>query len=213
MERREACFSIIFAFMHDLIASYLFQNKTCPLPGMGTLSILTSVAEANFTNRQISAPKPEIHFDKRETDTTGLQTYIAATTHSNTYEVTEALDHFFDDLRNEMTKQSTAKLDGVGNFFVDASGHIKFKEEELPPFFLPPVFAERVIHPKAEHHILVGDKETTNTIMAGFLDETPITKERWWIWAILLAAIGLLLLVIYFTQINGASPFGNAIKI
>ena len=60
--------------MHHLIASYLFQNKTCPLPGLGTLSINTSAAEADFTIKQIAAPKPVIQFDdkgKRTKETIG----------------------------------------------------------------------------------------------------------------------------------------------
>ena len=202
-----------FKRMNHLIALYLFQNKTCPLPGLGTLSINTSAAEADFTIKQIAAPKPVIQFDDKETDASGLLNYVATTTHSNEYEVTEALDHFCDNLKTEISNQSNVKLDGIGNFFVDANGHIKFKEEELPEVFLQPVYAERVIHPKAEHNILVGDKETTNTVMTEFLNEKPEVKDRWWIWAIVLGTIGLLMLVIYFTEINGASPFGNAIKI
>ncbi len=199
--------------MQQLIASYLFQNKTCPLPGLGTLSIHTSGAEADFTIKQISAPKSFIQFENKESDASGLLNYVAATTHSNNYEVTEALDHFCDNLKNEISNQANAKLEGIGNFFAGTNGQINFKQEELPTVYLQPLFAERVIHPKAEHHILVGDRETTNRVMTELLNEKPAAKDRWWVWAILLGAIGFLLLVIYFTQANGTSPFGNAIKI
>ena len=83
----------------------------------------------------------------------------------------------------------------------------------MPSAFFQSVVAERVIHPQAEHQILVGDKETTNTVMTEFLTEKPEVRDRWWIWAIVLGAIGLLILLIYFTGANGTSPFGNAIKI
>jgi hypothetical protein len=199
--------------MHQLIASYLFQNKICPIPGLGTLAINTLGAEADFTTKRIAAPKPVIQFENKETDAAGLLNYIAASTKGNTYEVTEALDHFCDHLKNKMANLANAKLEGIGDFIADAHGNISFKQEELPTEFLQHVFAERVIHPKSEHLILVGDKETTNTLMAEFLNETPVAKDRWWIWAIVLGAIGLLMLLIFFTEINGASPFGNAIKI
>jgi hypothetical protein len=199
--------------MQKQIASYLFQNRTCPLPGLGTLSILNSGAEADFTNKQITAPKPFIHFTDMETDASGLLDYLSMKTESNKYEVTEALDHFCDKIKKEMTDRADVKLEGIGNFFVDGSGKINFKQEELPASFLQPVFAERVVHPDAEHQILVGDKETTNTIMTEFLAPKAETKDRWWIWAIVLGVTGLLLLVIYFAELNGASTFGNAIKI
>ena len=199
--------------MQNQIASYLFQQKICPLPGLGTLSVLNSVAEADFTNKSITPPKSFIQFTNTETDTTGLVNYLSAITGGTKYEVTEALDHFCDNLKNKIIDQENIKLESIGNFFVDGSGKINFKTAELPAAFLQPVFAERVIHPDAEHHILVGDKETTNTVMTELLAPKTVTKDRWWIWAIILGAIGLTALLIYFTELKGTVPFGNTIKI
>ena len=199
--------------MQKQIASFLFQHKTCPLPGIGTLFMLNAGAEADFTNKIIAAPKPFIKFEHTETETAGLLDYLSASTEGSKYEVTEALDHFCDNFKKQITDQSNAKLESIGNFFVDETGKISFTQEELPATFLQPVIAERVIHADAEHNILVGDKETTNTIMTDFFNETAFVKDRWWIWAIVLGAIVLLALVIYFTELNGTSSFGNAIKI
>ncbi|MBK8521369.1 MAG: hypothetical protein WAT20_04525 [Ferruginibacter sp.] len=198
--------------MQHQIASYLFQHKTCPLPGLGTLSVLYSGAQADFTNKTIASPKSFIGFSETETDATGLLNYLAATSGGSIYEVSEALDHFCDNLRNEMTKQPDVQLESVGSFFVDASGKINFKPEELPPVFTQPVFAERVIHPDAEHQILVGDKETTNTVMTELLAPRSAIKDRWWIWAIVLALVGIAAIVFYFTAYNGTTAFGNAIN-
>jgi nucleoid DNA-binding protein len=198
--------------MHQQIASYLFQNKTCPLPGFGTLSLSHSGAESDFTNRSIAAPRPMISFDIKETGTAGLLNYLSATTGANQDEVTAALDHFCDGLKKEMAENSIVKLDSIGKFYGDSSGIINFKPEELPPVFLQPVHAERVIHPDAEHQILVGDKEKTNTQMTELLAPKAESKDRWWIWAIVLGAISVLLLVIYFTGYKNTSAFGNAIN-
>ena len=198
--------------MQNQIASYLFQHKTCPLPGLGTLSVLHSGAEADFTNKSIAAPKSFIEFSETETDATGLLNYLAVTSGGSTYEVSEALDHFCDNLRNKMTQQSDVHVENVGSFFVDASGKINFKPEELPTAFTQPVFAERVIHPDAEHHILVGDKETTNTVMTELLAPKSEIKDRWWIWAIVLGLIGIAAIVFYFTAFNGTTAFGSAIN-
>lgn len=195
--------------MQKLIASFLFQHKYCPLPGVGTLSISNGEAAADFTNKTIAAPKPLIHFTNTETEPSGLLDYLAASTDGSRIEATEALGHFCDTLK----KESNTKLESIGNFFVDDAGNISFAQEELPQTFLQPVYAERVIRPDEEHNILVGDRETTNTMMTGYFNETPAVKDRWWIWAIVLAAIGLLAMLIYFTQFNGTSSFGNTIKI
>ena len=198
--------------MQNKIASYLFQHNTCPLPGLGTLTVLHSGAEADFTNKSIAAPTSFIEFSETETDTTGLLNYLAATSGGNTYEVSEALDHFCDNLRNKITQQPDVQLDTVGSFFVDASGKINFKQQELPAAFTQSVFAERVIHPDAEYQILVRDKETTNTVMTELLAPKSATKDRWWIWAIVLGLIGIATIVFYFTAFKGTSAFGNAIN-
>ena len=198
--------------MQKQIASYLFQNKSCPLPGLGTLSISNSAAESDFTNKIFTAPKPVIHFEQTETDTNSLLNYLSATTGADKYEASEALSHFCDNLKQQITGQPNVQLKSIGSFFVGTSGKINFKDEALPVAFTQPVFAERVVHPDVEHQILVGDKETTNTVMTEFLAPKSATKNRWWIWAIVLGAIGLLVLLIYFTEFNGAYPFSNVIK-
>ena len=183
------------------------------MPGIGTLLMLHEGAQADFTNKIIAAPKPFIKFEHTETETAGLLDYLSASTAGSKYEVTEALDHFCDNLKKQISDQLNAKLESIGNFFVDETGKINFTQEELPATFLQPIFAERVSHPDAEHNILVGDKETTNTEMTEFLAPRAEIKDRWWIWAIVLAAISLLALVIYLTELNGTASFGNAIKI
>jgi nucleoid DNA-binding protein len=199
--------------MHHLIASYLFQNRTCPLPGLGTLTIHTNRAETNFTNQLITAPEPVVQFKDSETNATGLLNYIARKTNSNTDEVTEALHRFCNNIKNEISLHAKASLGSIGNFIADSNGNIIFKQSVLHEAFLQPVTAERVIHPKAEHTMLVGDKETTNTVMSEYFNETPATKDRWWVWAIVLGVIGLLIVLYYFSGTNVISSFGNTIKI
>lgn len=198
--------------MQKQIASYLFQNKSCYLPGLGTLYVINSGAEIDFTNKHILSPKAIIQFEEVKTDAAGLLDYLSATTGADQYEVTAAFDHFCDTLTTEINNKPEVALESIGTFFVDGSGKINFKSEELPAAFVQSVFAERVVHPDAEHQILVGDKETTNTEMTELLNEKIATKDRWWIWAIVLGIVGLLVLVVYFTEFKGTSAFGNAIN-
>ncbi|MBK8608778.1 MAG: hypothetical protein IPL84_02185 [Chitinophagaceae bacterium] len=199
--------------MQQQIASYLFQNKSCPLPGLGTLSIQQSGAVVDFSNKMIAAPKTIVHFTEKETDPAGLLSYLSAKTGGEFDDVVAAVDHFCDNLKNEIDRQQKVILENIGRFSVNGSGKIVFEQEELPPAFLQPVNAERVIHPDAEHQILVGDRETTNTVMTELLAPKEQTTDRWWIWAIVLGVVALLMLLIYFTELKGAMPFGNTIKI
>ena len=199
--------------MHHLIASYLFQNKTCPLPGLGTLSVNTGNAALDFLNTAIKAPASTITFDTKENDASHLLDYIAAKTNSTVFETINKLGQFCNNLKAATIANHPATLDGVGNFFSDSSGNINFQPNSLPTYFFQPVKAVRVIHPQTEHNILVGDKETTNTLMTEYFTEAPVKKNRWWIWAIVLGAIGLLAILYYISNTNFSALFGNSISI
>jgi hypothetical protein len=206
--------------MHYLIASYLFQNKSCSLPGLGTLSVSAGKAEADFLNTVIKAPSPRIIFEAKESDTGNLLDYIAAKTNHSIAQTIRQLEQFCNSLKTAATRgaqgaaNQPAALNGVGNFFIDSSGKINFRSEQLPAAFLQPVKAERVIHPQAEHQILVGDKETTNIVMSEyFSEEVPVKKNRWWIWAIVLGAIALAAILLYLNNAGLLSMAGSAMPI
>lgn len=199
--------------MHYLIASYLFKNKSCPLPGLGTLSVVMGKAEADFLNSVIKAPVPIIIFDSKENDASNLLDYIAAKTNSTVLQTIDKLGQFCNNLKAAIKTGQPAVLNGVGNFFTDSSGSINFRSSQLPVTFFQPVKAERVIHPEAEHQILVGDKETTNTLMTEYFSEVPVKKKRWWIWAVILGAIALIAILLYLNNANATSMFGNIMPV
>jgi len=199
--------------MHHLIALYLFKNKTCPLPGLGTLFVETGKAETDFVNTVINAPVSVISFENKDNDASNLVGYIAAKTNSSALHVIDKLGQFCNNLKSAAMADQPAVLEGVGNFFTDIPGHIKFKPGQLPAIFFSPVKAERVIHPQAEHQILVGDKETTNTVMTEYFNEAPVKKKRWWIWAIVLGALALLAILLYLNNEKASSIFGNIMPI
>jgi hypothetical protein len=199
--------------MHQIIASYLFQYKTCPLPGLGTLSIQPGAAQADFLNTSMLPPVPAIVFDNKETEADGLLDHIAAKTNTTIYQAIETLGQFANQLKATIHSGMPAILNGLGSFSTNGTGNIVFEQEPLQQDFLQPVKAERVIHPEAEHPILVGDKETTNTEMAEYFNEAPAAKSRWWIWAIILTVLGILALLLYFNGTGALSRFGNAMSI
>lgn len=199
--------------MHQLIASYLFQYKTCPLPGLGTLSVRTGNASTHFLNKSILAPQPTIVFDAKETEADALLDHIAGKANINIYEAIETLGQFANHLKTSIQSGRPALLNGVGNFSMASSGAIVFEPVPVPEIFVQPVSAERVIHPEAEHAILVGDKETTNTEMTEYFSESTEQKSRWWIWAIVLGVVAIISLIIYMNGGGILSRFGNAMPI
>ncbi len=177
--------------MFNIIAASFFQRKSCVLPGIGKLSLVTYPAASDFSNKQIVAPVQEIVF---------------------TPSVDEKLFNEFSAISELMKKkldeEGEVDLAGIGVFTKSKEGDIKFTPIQLDENIQVPVSAVRVIREHAQHAMLVGDKETTNTQMTELLNEEAPAKDKWWILAIVLGAAGLLALIIYLYQ-HGINAFGN----
>lgn len=195
--------------MEQLIASYLFQTKHCPLSGLGNLRIIPTATITDFSNKLIYPPTPVIQLEQKEGDATPLISYLSKQSGTSFTESQKAYEAFCMRLKDHASQNGGAVWEGVGSFQADESGHIRFRPEELPVDFKQPVDAIRVIHPEATHQVLVGDKETTNVAMTEYFSEKPMVKDRWWIWAIGLALVGISVLVYYFISGPGHFPFGN----
>jgi hypothetical protein len=199
--------------MQQIIAAYLFQHKSCPLPGLGTLSIQQGSAQSDFLNKTMLPPSPVIVFDSKETEADVLLDHIAAKTNSSIYQAIETLGQFANQLKSDINSGNPAILNGVGIFSQGSSGSMHFEPTAVSEIFVQPVEAIRVIHPQAEHSILVGDKETTNTEMTEYFSEETVQKSYWWIWAVALGIAGILAIIMYLNSGGNVSSFGNATSI
>lgn len=196
--------------MDQLIAAYLFQHQYCPLGRLGSLSVLASGATSNITDRVIAAPQPLVRYSSTPADTAPLARYIASVTHEDQQTVDSTLDGYIAGLGQQLDAGQPVQLGLVGEWYTDPRGELQFRQIALPGALLPDVKAERVIHPDAAHNMLVGDKETTTTVMTEYFNETPAARDRWWIWALLVAAAAVTIIIIYMNNKQASSFFGNA---
>jgi len=78
------------------IATYLFQHKNCPLPGIGSLELLDGSAYISVGDKKAIAPVPTIYLS--ETGTKILpeefELYIAEIENIPTWEAKNRLTHF-----------------------------------------------------------------------------------------------------------------------
>lgn len=182
--------------MQSIIASFLIQHKTCSLPGIGNLRLQQGMAKPDFPNKQIQAPVPQYSFSAGEEVEDGLVKYISLKKQVSNGQAVSMLHDFCAGLH----QNNTLKIDGAGSFTLNEDQTVSFQPEEIPAVLSQPVHAERVMHPDAEHTMLVGDKETTNTEMNEYYKEMPVQRSRWWIWAIVIAVASVAALAIHFSQ-------------
>lgn len=184
--------------MYDLIAPAFFQKKSCRLPGIGQLTLITIPAETDFSNKQILAPVEKIDFTPKSGD-------------ENMYNEFSAISEL---MKKKLDEEGSIKLAGIGDFYKESDGIIRFVPVVLNPVFRQPVGAVRTIRQDAEHNMLVGDKKTTNVEMTEYLNEeaSAVFPDRWYIWATILGLIGVGVLAIYVYQ-NGWNLLGNCVPV
>lgn len=181
--------------MYNIIAPAFFQKKTCKLPGIGQLILVTLPAEIDFLNTQIKAPQQSIVF-------------APASKNENVFNEFSAISEL---MKKKLDEEGLVAILGIGTFSQDITGTIHFEPVDLDPLFSQPVTAIRVIRQDAQHNILVGDKNTNNMEMTEMLNEEhpAIPPDRWWIWALALAIVAIGLLLFYYYQ-NGWHFLGNS---
>ncbi len=198
--------------MQKLIADYLFQYKTCSLPQIGTLKIKTITATSVLGEQKITAPVSTIYFTDEITDSRNITAFIAANKSVSVEEAAYQLKKICTEI-SSLDSNEKFPIPGVGEFHKSNNGKISFQPDDLPSHFTPTVYAERVIHPNDSHAILVGDTETDrNTMTEYFTEDEPVSKSKWWVWAAVLFAAAIALIIIYENDNNRNSFFGISHK-
>ncbi len=194
--------------MQKLIADYLFEYKQCALPQIGTLKIKRDAATSIIGEQTINAPVLTIYFTDEITDSRNITEYIAANKNISIDEAVYQLKNICKEI-SSLSNQNKFDIAGVGEFYKTGNGKVSFSSVELPAYFSPSVYAERVIHPDDSHAILVGDTETDrNTMTEYYTEDERVKKSKWWVWALILFVIAAALIVFYLNDKSNNSFFG-----
>ena len=197
--------------MERLIRTYLLQKSSVSIPGLGTIYVERSPARSDFINRQVLPPSYHFRFDKYF-DAPGKDffAFLAARKNIEDYEAIKLYNEWALSLRNNLSTDQASALEGIGVLKRNESGDVVFEPETPTDNLNIAVPAERIVRTNARHTMLVGDRETSNVEMTGYLqDEVHREKTSWWIFALIIAAISLTAILFHFFRGTNASPFGN----
>jgi len=205
--------------MFELLHKYFIQNHSIGLPGIGTISALGISARTDFPNERILAPSLAIHFDRsHDSPSKDLFNYISRQKNIDEWEAVKLVNDFAFEVKNEIRAGREVFWKGIGTFRGGVTGEIILEPLSLSSDFTPEVMARRVIRTGERHTILVGDHESTTTEMneylhdANYVETFEEKKSRWWIYAIILASIALIILFIHFAQ-KGSFSIHNEQKV
>ncbi len=201
--------------MQELITSFIIQAKECKLPLIGKFRVVNTPAEPDIINHQLLPPVVEFLFTGKEDKVSDeLVKYVATRKDINTNDALKEIKEWCSQANDRLRNEEEIIFQTLGTLKKGGSGNIFF-HREVPVSLFSPVAAERVIHKNAEHSMLVGDRETTSTVMNQLLSETEdIKREPWKITTLILLCIAVIVLFLYFYMYSfSSSAIGNQGKI
>ncbi|HVZ95428.1 MAG TPA: hypothetical protein VG847_01030 [Chitinophagaceae bacterium] len=186
--------------MQDVLTSYLIQKKECSLPYIGSFKIIRISPEPDITGKLFSAPADEIIYSASSHYNSGdLTQYVAVAENVNTDEAEERINNWCLNQKMNLENNEEVLFEPLGSLRKDDSGNIVFEKKNRTMFY-DAVVAVRVVHKDVDHPVLVGDTETTSSIMNEFLKKEAPAEKSWRMPALILAVIAVLLFVYFFHE-------------
>lgn len=190
--------------MYATLYKYLALNKNLNIPGLGNFSITETPATLQFTDKKLHAPQTSIGFTQVVHPTNNhFYTFLSREWSVDKVIAIRMYKEGVEDILDALKKSGTFDLPGIGTIRKQGEDNLEFQEAESVQFFttLP---AERVLRKNAQHRVLVGEQEhkKTHTIpqqpTEELVYEEPLAKDRWWVYAIVLAVLAILMIVYYY---------------
>ena len=190
----------------ETLYRYLVLSGNLPLPGIGIIRVEKNSSLYDVAGKAFTGPRYAFHLEEAEViPSPCLLSFVSRELQVPDEEAAEQVNHFSNDIKQEIGFQKMALWQGVGIFRKKLDGHIALEPVMAGMEGVAPVKAEKVFHENVSHSMLVGDTETTSGEMAEFFNAQGGKRDFAWITALILLGISLLFLVYYFSN-NGFSP-------
>lgn len=184
--------------MHTLISSFLIQHGHLKLAGIGQFEMQAASAVSDVASKMIYPPETNIVF-KEDGDYTSEEfiAYTAYKTHTDISSAGKRVQEWIDDLIQQLDNHEYIHFPTIGKLVKNDEDIILFQSASSSGT-LQPVPAERVIHEKDTHKVLVGDVESDSEKMNQLLHpETTPHRQAWWKAALIILIFTILLYIVH----------------
>jgi nucleoid DNA-binding protein len=185
--------------MYNAVKKILALHHNIALPGIGNFVVETKPAELDFVSRRITSSQHKIIFNNDELPPEKkFFNFLAGELNMDEVQATDAFTNFTTRLHDALDKNDTIYFKGIGTLSKQDSNVVLFEPEVMPEYF-PELVAERIIRKNVAHTVRVGEDEKTSHEMHAALNQPKIIiKEKWWIAATILGAIGIAAIIFYY---------------
>lgn len=200
--------------MYPELYRYFIQHKNLHLPGIGCFVLERKPAEADFINKCIHPPvfTVALHTDAIK-PSSKFYIWLAAAFNISEKEAIIRFNDFVFDLKKQISEGAKIEWSGMGTISKGLGDSIRFVNEELKPT-LQPVHAEKIIREKAEHAVLVGERERTSVEMTEYFSNPESKKNYWWVLPLSIALLAFMFIGWYLSGKGlNTSSLGNGNKL
>ena len=187
--------------MQDSLYEFLLLNKKLSLPGIGTVSLCQTPAQLDFTNKQFIAPTFFFTIDPtKDKPSKNLFDWLSSSLGITEWEAIKSVNDFSFGLKKKLSESGEVSWKKIGVLHRNNNGDLKLDSENILLQSESPVTAEKVFRVKAEHTVLVGEKEKTSVEMEEYFAESPARKNYTWLIAVILTVLAVIFIGWYFSE-------------
>jgi hypothetical protein len=187
--------------MQDTLYEFLLLNKKLSLPGIGTISLSQNSAQHDLPNKQFTAPSFYFIIGSRnDKPSKKLFDWLSASLNITEWDAIKSVNDFSFALKKKLSDNGEVNWENVGMIRRDNNGDLKLDQQNILLQSEQPVTAEKVIRVKAEHTVLVGEREKTSVEMEEYFAGSPAKKNYSWLIAVILTVLAVMFIGWYFSE-------------
>ena len=190
--------------MFQIFRKYLVLYKKLTLPGVGSFVVEDIPARLDFTNKTIYSPLSVIRFSLEVSSFDRYFFYfLSQELHIDEISAIRKFTDISYQLQRQLNSEGIAELPGIGTLRKEFEQTYTFHPAYSLQEYFPDVVAERVVRKNSSHTVRVGEDDRSSEEMLELLaDEENVRNDRWWLYAILLAASGIGALIYYYHHVR-----------
>jgi hypothetical protein len=193
--------------MVHLLYKYLIIHKQVAIPGVGIFYIDRKPATHDVANKVFQSPVLNIDFRAGTaiTDKEFFQ-FVSKEEGIDEVEAVKHLHEFAHRLKQQVSANKRVELPGMGVLIKSGSGQVSFEPNDAITAYFPPVIEERLFKespsPATPNETITIELQQEQLYdQEAFPSSAP--KDYWWLFALILAAIGIAAIIYYYYQ-NGS---------